>query len=683
LLSKRKGEDRIVKRYIFAFSMPCISIRGTKAILKGVVVVVLILLVLVQVLNQRTVARSFESFLEKSKEYNDSEGELKRLVEELRHENKALKMSQSSPAKPIKNKKDNVTTDQPSIAEIMQRTGTDKYSTHHYDRSYSRWLAPFRSKKDVKFLEIGADSGKSMALWVDYFDTPELVLGLAYGKDAAGVDNKVDSQGFARQNQDKLKIMWGDQSKEETMDALCGNGPFDIIVDDGSHVPSHVIFSMVHLLPCLVPGGLYIIEDVETSYWDKGPSLFGYDFPGVGIGASPRYSAIEKLKQLIDVINRNEICRDDLSVLPGDENICEVSFSSNLIKFQKCTDQEMAVRKYSCLQWKTGVVHQDKVDEWMRNARETNSDFNIYAPEEPRNVSIFYNIFITQNNSQQALHIVEEQLDFRRTSTLANSTLYYTHIGNLTPKMPDCRPCKRLGAYKEGAENLTLQALYHHCLAHPSELVVYIHNKGSYTRTDSNDRLRRTLTKAVFSSQCVMMPHGSGCDTCSARFTPFPLAASPGNMFVAECSYVNTLMAPNDFGKSKEKLMREVMARNENDTAFQETHRWYWQVQRPSWVGTKRFAMEQWVQSHPSVQPCDVIPGNLWGGHYKGAPSDLSWIPNRQPVPRIDFSDSIPAHPWFHLKWRLHEWRYHYGSEPPSNNWVWKVYDKSSLEQSN
>ncbi len=42
---------------------------------------------------------------------------------------------------------------------------------------------------------------------------------------------------------------------------------YDIIIDDGSHVPQHQIISLACLLPALNPGGLYIIEDLETSYW--------------------------------------------------------------------------------------------------------------------------------------------------------------------------------------------------------------------------------------------------------------------------------------------------------------------------------------------------------------------------------------------------------------------------------
>ena len=45
-------------------------------------------------------------------------------------------------------------------------------------------------------------------------------------------------------------------------------GPFDIIIDDGSHVVSHQIASFNALFDeALKPGGIYMVEDLETSYW--------------------------------------------------------------------------------------------------------------------------------------------------------------------------------------------------------------------------------------------------------------------------------------------------------------------------------------------------------------------------------------------------------------------------------
>ena len=82
------------------------------------------------------------------------------------------------------------------------------------------------------------------------------------------------------------------------MKADFGEGQFDIIVDDGSHLPWHQLFTFEIMFETwLKPGGLYVIEDVETSYWDgTNPRIYGYDIINAGLGK--KGSAVEKFKVL-------------------------------------------------------------------------------------------------------------------------------------------------------------------------------------------------------------------------------------------------------------------------------------------------------------------------------------------------------------------------------------------------
>ena len=41
---------------------------------------------------------------------------------------------------------------------------------------------------------------------------------------------------------------------------------FDVIIDDGGHTMNQQRTSLITLSPLVRPGGLYIIEDLETSY---------------------------------------------------------------------------------------------------------------------------------------------------------------------------------------------------------------------------------------------------------------------------------------------------------------------------------------------------------------------------------------------------------------------------------
>jgi hypothetical protein len=44
-------------------------------------------------------------------------------------------------------------------------------------------------------------------------------------------------------------------------------GPFDMIIDDGSHLSPDVIYSFENLFGHVKSGGVYVIEDICTSYW--------------------------------------------------------------------------------------------------------------------------------------------------------------------------------------------------------------------------------------------------------------------------------------------------------------------------------------------------------------------------------------------------------------------------------
>ena len=156
----------------------------------------------------------------------------------------------------------------------------------------TRWFAPFQHKAGLKILEIGAQQGKSLHAWSRYFTDAAIIAGLAYGDRTDRVANNSKSW-------DKVVVFWGDQSKNETMQMLRGKGPWDIIIEDGSHYPPHMIFNFFSLWSSVEPGGLYVVEDLQTNYWKDGTVFYGYNMVGKGIAAGPEHSAVAKFKQLL------------------------------------------------------------------------------------------------------------------------------------------------------------------------------------------------------------------------------------------------------------------------------------------------------------------------------------------------------------------------------------------------
>lgn len=75
-------------------------------------------------------------------------------------------------------------------------------------------------------------------------------------------------------------------------------GGIDIIIDDGSHINEHVIKSFSILFPLLNMGGIYAIEDLQTSYWDES---FGHW--GGSQDLSAAHTSMNFLKSLTNGLN--------------------------------------------------------------------------------------------------------------------------------------------------------------------------------------------------------------------------------------------------------------------------------------------------------------------------------------------------------------------------------------------
>lgn len=180
------------------------------------------------------------------------------------------------------------------LTDLALRFGSDKWGGHWYTPHYDRHFAPYRDQR-VKVLEIGIGGyrqpdvgGASLRMWRHYFSR-----GLVYGLDIFD-KSPLDEQ--------RVRTIIGDQSDTAFLIDLYEHiGPLDIIIDDGSHLSDYVIASFVTLFPRLRPGGLYVIEDLQTSYWSGyNGNRTGLDDPGTSVGF---------LKTLIDGLHHQDQVR--------------------------------------------------------------------------------------------------------------------------------------------------------------------------------------------------------------------------------------------------------------------------------------------------------------------------------------------------------------------------------------
>lgn len=202
-----------------------------------------------------------------------------------------------------------------SFCEIGRESGTDKIYHHRYDRFYPRFLESLR-EESFNMLEIGADRNMSMHMWKEYFPFASI-----YGLDI----------GYEYYD-DRFRVFKGDQSNVDDLNMLVDNiKECQFIIDDGSHHPEHQFSTFTKLFrELLLPGGIYIIEDIETNYWRSDAELYGYQ-----IG---HFNLMEMLKSYVDTIN------SEFSGKRNELNISSITFGQNCAIITKMSAEEVQIK---------------------------------------------------------------------------------------------------------------------------------------------------------------------------------------------------------------------------------------------------------------------------------------------------------------------------------------------------
>lgn len=189
---------------------------------------------------------------------------------------------------------------------------TDKITTHHYYEIYDKYFRSFYDM-DGSILEIGTHKRESIKMWLKLF--PNMFI---YGAD---IRDKGKGERF--------RIFRCDQSKEEDLYKLISliDRPVHIINDDGSHIPEHQLLTFNKLFPKLQNGGLYIIEDIETSYWNSGK----YSGKVMNYGKGSENSIVEIFKSAVDSVNSHIIGIEEDSKVKHLDFISSITFDRNCI----------------------------------------------------------------------------------------------------------------------------------------------------------------------------------------------------------------------------------------------------------------------------------------------------------------------------------------------------------------
>ena len=129
---------------------------------------------------------------------------------------------------------------------------------------YEPYLDPMRDSATA-VLEIGVKRGGSLKLWKEYFPNAQVI----------GVDIKPNLTSLA---EERVAIRIGDQGDQDFLASLIAEAaPFDLVLDDGSHQFDDQRDTLLALWPHIKPGGIYVVEDVHTSYRPKYSGALGQE----------------------------------------------------------------------------------------------------------------------------------------------------------------------------------------------------------------------------------------------------------------------------------------------------------------------------------------------------------------------------------------------------------------------
>jgi len=128
-----------------------------------------------------------------------------------------------------------------------------------YFEAYHNHWQRFRGQDEVVFMEIGVQSGGKIAMLRDYFGPGFIYVGI----DINDACRKFD-------NNDWVNIEIGDSVDPTFLEYIKKKYPkVDVFLDDGGHTMDQQRVAFRELLPHVQPNGVYMCEDLSTSWAER------------------------------------------------------------------------------------------------------------------------------------------------------------------------------------------------------------------------------------------------------------------------------------------------------------------------------------------------------------------------------------------------------------------------------
>jgi hypothetical protein len=163
---------------------------------------------------------------------------------------------------------------------FLNNPGRVIHKWKHYFEIYERHFARYRGRP-VNIVEIGVFKGGSLQMWKHYFGPQARIV---------GIDIDPACAVFA---EEQVEILIGSQEDRQFLQSVKERVPvIDILIDDGGHRMRQQIVTFEELFPHVAADGVFLCEDLHTSYWD-----------GYGGGYRRPDTFIEYSKSFIDYIH--------------------------------------------------------------------------------------------------------------------------------------------------------------------------------------------------------------------------------------------------------------------------------------------------------------------------------------------------------------------------------------------
>lgn len=194
---------------------------------------------------------------------------------------------------------------------FLAHQGRIIHKWEHYFPIYEQNFSEFRNK-DIVFFEIGCGQGGSLQMWRRYFGPLATIVGIDINPHCTNYE------------EDGINIRIGDQSDPIFLQKLIEEfGVPNIVLDDGSHIMTHINATFDFLYPKMLPDSIYMVEDLHTAYWDE-----------YGGGIDNPETFVNRTKHFIDLLNahysRGAIIPDDFS-----NNTFSIHIYDSIISFRK------------------------------------------------------------------------------------------------------------------------------------------------------------------------------------------------------------------------------------------------------------------------------------------------------------------------------------------------------------